>query len=40
MNHPSVTDDVIDFTRALIDDSNLKIADKEKGVFKILPQYC
>jgi transcriptional regulator with XRE-family HTH domain len=40
MDHPTVTDDVIDFTRGLIGDNDLKIADKEKGVFEILPWGC
>lgn len=37
MNNPSLTDDVIDFTRGLIEDNNLKTEDKEKGVLEILP---
>ncbi len=38
INNPSLTDDVIDFTKDLIEYNNLKTTDKEKGVLGILPR--
>jgi len=37
MDHPAVTDDVIDFTRELIEDNDLKIAEKEEEFLKYYP---
>jgi len=37
INNPSLTDDVIDFTKDLIEYKNLKNTNKEKGVLWILP---
>jgi len=37
MDHPSVADDVIDFAREIIEDNDLKVADKEEEFLKYYP---
>jgi len=37
IDNPTVTDDVFDFARELIESSNLKVADKEKDLLKYYP---
>lgn len=37
MDNPAVTDDVFDFAKELVEDNNLKVADKEKKFLKYYP---
>ena len=37
MDNPTVTDDVFDFAKELVDNDNLKVADKEKKFLKYYP---
>ena len=37
MDNPAATDDVLDFAKELVDNDNLKVADKEKKFLKYYP---